>query len=150
MALNFLIDTNVVVDSFLKREPFFSMSQRVISLSRQYPDVNNFVSASTVTDIYYITYKNLKDHQVVRDLFSELFKFVGVVKVTAEDIHGAFALNWKDFEDSVQYAVAKSNGFDGIVTRNMQGFVDDEVKIFTPEEFCAYIEKNFEGVSIND
>lgn len=146
MALNFLIDTNVVVDSFLKREPFFSMSQRVISLSRQYPDVNNFISASTVTDIYYITYKNLKDHQVVRGLFSEIFEFVGVVKVTADDIHNAFALNWKDFEDSVQYAVAKSNGFDGIVTRNMQGFVDDEVKIFTPEEFCAYMEKNFGGV----
>ncbi|MBQ3337875.1 MAG: hypothetical protein IJG80_10780, partial [Selenomonadaceae bacterium] len=79
-------------------------------------------------------------------LFSEIFEFVGVVKVTADDIHNAFALNWKDFEDSVQYAVAKSNGFDGIVTRNMQGFVDDEVKIFTPEEFCAYIEKNFGGV----
>lgn len=144
MALNFLIDTNVVVDSFLKREPFFSMSQRVISLSRRYPVVNNFISASTVTDIYYITYKNLKDHQVVRNLFSELFEFVGVVQVTADDIHNAFALNWKDFEDSVQYSVAKSNGFDGIVTRNMKGFVDDEIKIFTPEEFCAYMEKILE------
>ncbi len=144
MALNFLIDTNVVVDSFLKREPFFSMSQRVISLSRRYPVVNNFISASTVTDIYYITYKNLKNHQVVRNLFSELFEFVGVVQVTADDIHNAFALNWKDFEDSVQYSVAKSNGFDGIVTRNMKGFVDDEIKIFTPEEFCAYMEKILE------
>ena len=120
------------------------MSQRVISLSRRYPVVNNFISASTVTDIYYITYKNLKNHQVVRNLFSELFEFVGVVQVTADDIHNAFALNWKDFEDSVQYSVAKSNGFDGIVTRNMKGFVDDEIKIFTPEEFCAYMEKILE------
>ena len=145
MGLNLLIDTNVVVDSFLEREPFLSMSRRAISLSKKYP-VKSFISASTVTDIYYITYKNLKDHQVVRGLFSEIFEFVGVVKVTTDDIHNAFALNWKDFEDSVQYAVAKSNGFDGIVTRNMQGFVDDEVKIFTPEEFCAYMEKNFGGV----
>ncbi|MBQ4404107.1 MAG: PIN domain-containing protein [Selenomonadaceae bacterium] len=142
MALNLLIDTNVVVDSFLEREPFLSMSRRAISLSKKYP-VNSFVSASTVTDIYYITYKNLKNRQTVRALFKELFEFVSVVKVTAEDIHAAFALDWKDFEDSVQYAVAKSNSFDGIVTRNMEGFTDDAVKIFTPEEVCQYVEEIF-------
>lgn len=144
MALNLLIDTNVVVDSFLEREPFLSMSRRAISMSKKY-SVKNFISASTVTDIYYITYKNLKNHQTVRALFKELFEFVKVVDVTADDIHAAFALNWKDFEDSVQYAVAKSNNFDGIVTRNMQGFAaDDAVKIFMPEEVCKYVEKNLE------
>ena len=144
MGLNLLIDTNVVVDSFLEREPFLSMSRRAISLSKKYP-VKSFISASTVTDIYYITYKNLKNHQVVRELFKELFEFVSVVAVTDDDIHAAFALNWKDFEDSVQYAVAKSNNFDGIVTRNMQGFdADDAVKIFTPEEVCKYVEENLE------
>ena len=143
MALNLLIDTNVVLDFFLEREPFVDMSGRALALSRQYPEVQNFVSASTVTDIYYITYKNLKNHQAVRGHFKELFEFVSVVKVTAEDIHAAFDLNWKDFEDSVQYAVAKSNNFDGIVTRNMEGFTDDAVKIFTPEEVCQYVEEIF-------
>ena len=87
MALNFLIDTNVVVDSFLEREPFVDMSRRAISLPRRYSEVNNFISASTVTNIYYITYKQLKNHQTVRYLFEELFKFVGVVNVTAENIY---------------------------------------------------------------
>lgn len=75
MELNLLIDTNVVVDSFLEREPFLFMSRRAISLSRQYPDVQNFISASTVTDIYYITYKNLKNHQIVRGLFKGLCRY---------------------------------------------------------------------------
>ena len=142
MGLNLLIDTNVVLDFFLEREPFVDMSGRALALSRQYPEIQNFISASTVTDIYYITYKNLKNHQIVRGHFKKLFEFVSVVKVTDEDIHAAFALNWKDFEDSVQYSVAKSNNFDGIVTRNMEGFdEDDAVKIFTPEEVCEYVEK---------
>lgn len=145
MKLNLLIDTNVVLDFFLEREPFVDMSGRALALSRQYPEVQNFISASTVTDIYYITYKNLKNHQIVRGHFKELFEFVKVVNVTSEDIHKAFALNWKDFEDSVQYAVAASNNFDGIVTRNMQGFdEDDAVKIFTPEEVYKYVEENLE------
>ncbi len=143
MALNLLIDTNVVMDVFLKREPFFDMSNRVIDLPIEH-NVKEFVSATTVTDIYYLTYKALKNHQIVRSLFNDLFEFVEVVAVTAEDIHAAFALNWKDFEDSVQYAVAKTNHFDGIVTRNMKGFdADDEVKIFTPEELCEHIAEKF-------
>lgn len=141
MELNLLIDTNVVLDVFLRREPFFEMSDRAVTLSRRYSDINSFISASTVTDIYYISYKNLKNHQVVRNHFKRIFEFVGVVNVTAEDIHAAFALNWKDFEDSVQYAVARSNHFDAIVTRNMEGFdADNTVKIFTPEEFCKHID----------
>lgn len=143
MELNLLIDTNVVMDVFLKREPFLAMSNRAITLSRRYQNVNSFISASTVTDIYYITYKNLKNHQIVRGLFKDLFKFVGVVTVTDKDIHAAFALDWKDFEDSVQYAVAKSNNFDAIVTRNMEGFTDDAVKIFTPEEVCQHVKDIF-------
>ena len=141
MVLNLLIDSNVVLDFFLKREPFNVMSRQTLLLPRSY-NVNNFISASSVTDIYYLAYKNLKDHQALRKMFKDIFEFVGVVKVIDEDIHKAFALNWRDFEDSVQYAVALHNDFDGIVTRNMQGFSDSEVKIFTPEEICAYVDEN--------
>ena len=141
MVLNLLIDSNVVLDFFLNREPFFAMSRQTLLLPRSY-NVNNFIAASAVTNIYYLTYKNLKDHQVVRDLFKTLFDFVEVVEVIDKDIHAAFALNWKDFEDSVQYAVAANNEFDGIVTRNMKGFEDSEVKIFTPEEVCQYVDEN--------
>ncbi len=34
MELNLLIDTNVVLDSFLEREPFLSKSREAISLSK--------------------------------------------------------------------------------------------------------------------
>ncbi len=142
MDLHLLIDSNVVLDMFLEREPFVDMSRQVIALSTKYA-VKSFISAASVTDIYYLAYKSLKNHQRVREQFQKLFKFVGVVAVTPENIHGAFALNWKDFEDSVQYAVAKSNNFDGIVTRNMQGFTDDAVKIFTPEEICKHVAEKF-------
>ena len=146
MVLNLLIDSNIVLDMFLERAPFFSMIVRAISLSKSY-NVNHFISASSVTDIYYLTNKNLKNHQIVREMFQILFEFVKVVNVTAEDIQKAFALNWADFEDSVQYAVAASNNFDGIITRNMKGFEDSEVKIYTPEEICEYVEKNLEEIA---
>lgn len=59
MELNLLIDSNVALDVILKREPFFAMSRNVILLSSSYA-VNNFVSATTVTDIYYIARRQIK------------------------------------------------------------------------------------------
>ena len=140
MALNFLIDTNVALDVVLRREPFFAASKRVTDLPDKY-DINEFVSATTVTDIYYVARRQLKSHEVVMDLLKEFLETVKIADVTHRIVYAALNSGGKDFEDSVQYAVAKSNGFDGIVTRNMEGFGDEEVKIFTPEEFCTYIDE---------
>ena len=142
MALSLLIDTNVALDFILEREPFFETSRKVIDLPNEH-DVTEFVSATTVTDIYYITYRHLKDRETVMALLRKFLRIVKVANVTHKEIYMAMNLYWKDFEDSVQYSVAKSNNFDGIVTRNMEGFdEDDAVKIFTPEEICEYVEEN--------
>ena len=78
-------------------------------------------------------------------LLKKFLQVVKVANVTQKEIYMALNLDWKDFEDAVQYSVAASNDFDGIVTRNMQGFdEDDAVKIFTPEEVCKYVEENLE------
>lgn len=141
MALNLLIDTNVALDCILNREPFVDMSKRVIDLPKEY-DVIEFVSATTVTDIYYIAYRHLKNRETVMMLLKEFLETVQIADVTHKEIYTALDLNWDDFEDSIQYSVAALNNFDGIVTRNMKGFDDAEVKIFTPEEICEYIEEN--------
>ncbi len=141
--MRLLIDTNVILDVLLQREPFCAAAEKVLSLPKE-NGVEKYFSASAVTDVYYIAYRQIKNRETVRELLRRVLQTVKIATVTAEDIHAAFALNWKDFEDSVQYSVAKSNRFDGIVTRNMQGFADDEVKIFTPEEICQYIEQRKE------
>jgi len=95
--------------------------------------VKGYVSASAVTDVYYIAYRTLKNHEQVRELLAEVLNVVKIISVTGENIHNAFNLNWKDFEDAVQYSAAVSNNIDAIITRNMKGFSQSEVKICTPE-----------------
>ena len=137
--MRLLIDKNVILDVLLRREPFCTMAEKVLSLPKN-TGVEKYFSASAVTDVYYIAYRQIKNREVVRELLGRVLQTVKIATVTAEDIRAAFALNWKDFEDAVQYSVAKTNHFDGIVTRNMEGFdADDEVKIFTPEELCEHI-----------
>ena len=137
--MDLLIDSNVILDRILKRQPFFESAENVFKLSKK-ADINLKMSASSVTDVYYIAYRTLKDRTQVRALLADVLNVVKIVSVTEENIHYAFNLDWKDFEDAVQYSVALSNGIDAIITRNMKGFSQAEVKICTPEEIINFID----------
>lgn len=131
--MEILIDSNVVLDRILKREPFHTAADRLFEIfAENLHGVEGYISASSVTDIQYIAYRNLKDHSEVRQLLSEALKVIKILPVNGENIQNTFNLDWKDFEDAVQYSVALSNKMDAIVTRNMKGFSQAQIKICTP------------------
>lgn len=131
------------MDFLLERQPFFDKSKKIFELSAT-PDNQLYVSAASITDIYYIAYRTLHNHENVMDLIGRLLQIVKIASVNEEYIQNAYNLHWRDFEDSVQYSVAKGNNMDGIVTRNMRGFADSDVKIFTPEELLDFIKSREE------
>ena len=49
--MDLLIDSNVVLDVILNREPFFELSEKVLSLGLN-DNINAYISAASVTDIY--------------------------------------------------------------------------------------------------
>ncbi|MDR1802476.1 MAG: PIN domain-containing protein [Treponema sp.] len=51
--MTILIDTNVVLDILLHRQPWYDNAAMIAGLSQQYT-IAAFVTASTVTDIFYI------------------------------------------------------------------------------------------------
>ncbi len=136
--MNLFIDSNVVLDFLLERQPFFDGAKKIFEL-RANPDYQLYISAAAITDIYYIAYRTLHDHEAVMALIGRLFTLSKIAPVNEEHIHTAHSLNWRDFEDAVQYIVAKFNGMDAIITRNMKGFKDSDVKIFSPEEFLEFV-----------
>ena len=106
--MKLLIDTNVVPDVLLRREPFFRTAAEVLNLTQR-DEVWEYVSASAITDIYYIANKQMKDRDAVRDLLKRLLMIVSVAAVSEREIQNALNLAWGDFEDSVQYSVALLN-----------------------------------------
>lgn len=131
--MKLLIDTNVVLDVLLRREPFFRTAAEVLNLAQR-DDVREYVSASAITDIYYIANKQLKDRTAVRGLLERLLKIVSVAAVSEQEIRNALNLTWADFEDSVQYSVALLNEMDGIVTRNPDDYQEANMRIWLPEQ----------------
>jgi len=136
--MKLLIDTNVVLDVLLKREPFYATAADVLLLAQR-NDVREYISASTVTDIYYIAHRQIRDGSAVKELLKRLLMVVSVAAVSEREIINALELAWGDFEDSVQYSVALLNEMDGIVTRNPRDYRDASTPIWEPGQIIEEI-----------
>ena len=134
--MRILLDTNVILDVLLKREPFCAAGQGVLRLAK-YAEVEEYLSASAVTDIYYVVHRTTKDDAVSKVLLKQLLSVMGILKVSAEEIQNALSLAWEDFEDAVQYSAALSGGIDAIVTRDQSGYRLAQIPVYTPDAFLA-------------
>ena len=141
--MRILLDTNVVLDVLLKREPFFIAGKEILHLAR-YAEIEEYVSASAVTDIYYVARRTTKDAEVTAKLMEQLFSFVGIVKVSDVEIKNALALAWDDFEDAVQYSAALSASIDAIITRDQFGYSRAQISVYAPNAFLVHFQENME------
>ena len=133
-----LIDTNIALDVLLKRTPHYEKSAKVLVLSEK-REIDAYISASAVTDIYYITRKALTDKRATIDLLRKLVNVVNVAAVTDNTVHRALELEWNDFEDSIQYVAGESLLVEYVITRNPQDFERGSISAVTPEEFLSHI-----------
>ena len=133
-----LIDTNIALDVLLKRTPHYEKSAKVLVLSEK-REIDAYISASSVTDIYYITRKALKDKSAVIDLLRKLVNVVNIADVTGDIVHKALELGWDDFEDSIQYVAGENLLIEYIITRNPQDFESSAISAVTPENFLKHI-----------
>ena len=132
--MNWMIDTNVILDVLLKRVPFFEASSAVLRQCEN-REVQGYVSASAVTDIFYLTRKALGSIDETYRLIDALLNTVRVLTVTNEDVLNTLQMKARDFEDCLLATCAKSNRCEGIVTRNKKDFLSFDIPLFTPEEF---------------
>jgi predicted nucleic acid-binding protein len=127
-----LIDTNIIVDVALDREPFFTDSEQVVRLVER-EQIEGYLSASTFSDLYYIIRK-AKGHSWTLQFLQRMVILCQVATVNHAAISMALTVNFKDFEDAIQYATAVINHLDAIVTRNPQDFAVTTPRIMTPNE----------------
>ncbi|AEF84556.1 PIN domain protein [Treponema primitia ZAS-2] len=131
--MNVLVDTNVVLDVLLERSAFYADSLEVFK-SSEIGKISGWVSASAMTDIFYIVRKDLKDIDDAYILVEDLTRIFSIALVSETAIINALALHWRDFEDAVQYATAKENGFDCIITRNPQDYENADIPVLLPSQ----------------
>lgn len=130
-----LLDSNIILDIAIERRDFYEKSKAVLT---QIVNLHfaGYVTASSVTDIYYILKKS-KGHEKSIEFLKGLFMFIDIAGVSKEVIQWALLDKMCDFEDAVQVACAKQNAVGIIITRNIVDFRNTGLEIMSPEDFLT-------------
>jgi predicted nucleic acid-binding protein len=132
-----LLDTNVVLDILLDRQPWYTEAALIFGLSEKNL-IKSFISAASITDIFYLVQKE-HGKQAARDSIKRLLQVFNPATVTDTNIRRALELDWDDFEDSVQFVVGESLSADFIITRNSKDFASFAIPVLTPAQFIQHI-----------
>ncbi|MCR5219517.1 MAG: PIN domain-containing protein [bacterium] len=135
MVMRILIDTNVLIDFFAKREPFFKNAKELV-YSCMKRNFDGYIAAHSILNLFYILrhdYTVAQRRAMLTDLCS-LFQVVGVdkKKLLAALTDDSFP----DFEDCVQVQCAVFCEADYIITRDIKDFALSSVPFMSPNDFC--------------
>ena len=131
--MKLLIDTNIVLDALMVREPWAKAAQSVL-LAVAEEKAEGCITASTMTDLYYLLRKHLNDNEKTRQTLLGIIASVKVLDVNGMDCEKAFSLPMSDYEDALLACCGKRHRVDYIVTRNPKHFDGSPVKIISPDE----------------
>ena len=136
-----LLDTNVILDFLLKREPNYRDAQIIIEEIVN-GNVQGYIRASMATDIFYILQKT-NDKTFALHSLADLLIILDVLTVYRDDVYSVLHSDWDDFEDALQAHVAIRSGMNAIVTRNAKDYRKvKNIDIILPHDFIQYLQQD--------
>lgn len=132
--MNVMIDTNVIIDFLGRREPFFENARQIMTLVGN-KKVNAYLTASSITDIYYLTRKATGSHIEAKEAIRKLMLGYGVATVDKNDCLKALDTDLSDYEDSLLSICAVKVKATYIITRDIKHFANSRVQAITPDKF---------------
>ena len=125
-----LLDTDVILDFFLEREPFIANATALLE-ANQRGDFDGYISASTPINVFYHARK-FKGIAVARQVVTILLASLPVCPIDGAVVQAALLLSFSDYEDAVQHASATASGMDVIVTRNREDYRRATLPVLSP------------------
>lgn len=133
-AMKILIDTNILLDAALARPQYARAAQDCLSLLVSLK-AGAYLTATTITDIYYLSRRELRDAEAALQVVRDLLGTFSVAAVDGPACLNALSTGIKDYEDAIQAVCAKRIKADYILTRNGKDFSASPVPAIAPEAF---------------
>ena len=127
------VDTNIVLDLLLQRQPFYNSAAELFTLADR-GGVKLFGSSLTFNDLDYILSKQF-DRSESRRILSKLKLLVNVLSVGDKIISLSLSSDFSDFEDAIQYFTATEHNIHLLITRNLKDFKKAVITVMTAETY---------------
>jgi len=134
-----MLDTNVVLDVLLARQPFVNAASELFGMVEN-AQITGLLCATTITTVDYLLMQAMPRadaHKALRKLL-ELFEIAPVNRAVLEE---ALTSKVMDFEDAVLDQAGRLAGADVIITRNQKDFRHSSLRILGPDEFLSSFQK---------
>lgn len=128
------VDSDIILDLLLKRDPFFRFSQTLLNSVDKH-DLKLYTSTLVIANVHYFLSKSLKDKTIARLQIKLLTEIIGILPVMAEDVQAAIDSSNNDFEDAIQISVAENAKANFIITRNTKDYKYSTIPVLTAEQF---------------
>jgi predicted nucleic acid-binding protein len=128
-----LLDTDVVLDLVLAREPFDHAARALFKLHEQ-GGIDAYIAAITPVNVFYIARK-LKGIDAARQAVKLLLASLIVCPLHKSILDEADQLSFTDYEDAVQHASATASRLEVIVTRDVGDYKNATLPVLSPREF---------------
>ena len=130
-----LVDTNVFLEYFLRRENYRDVDKFFLLAAKQYNQT--FVTSMSLRDIGYTLHRYLHDEQKTKEAQLQVYSMVSkVVGISADAAIDSLYSDAKDFEDALQVRAAEEAMCMAIVTFNKRDYQKANIPVFTPMEIC--------------
>ena len=131
------LDTDVILDLFIEREPHHSVALRFFSYLQVHADsIQAYTSPVVVANVGYILGKARSESYAVQKI-KGLRDFVRVLPMAEAEVDRAIQRPGDDFEDSLQYHCAIASAVRIIVTRNGDDFLTEGIQALEPDQFIT-------------
>lgn len=125
--MRIFLDTNILVDLCLDRQPHALCAQRLIE-SIEAGHAKAHIAAISLTNLYYLLHDLNKKRDVRKDI-GMLLDLLTVVATDEELLRRALGNGFKDFEDGIQYESALACQAVVLVTRNRKDFRASKIEL---------------------
>lgn len=134
-----LIDTNILADLLLGRDPYYDIANNILTLCAN-KKVSGYVAAHSIPNLFYIL-RNSMSKEERRVALMDICQIVKLEGIDSFKILSALDNeSFSDFEDCLQEECAVAVSADYIITRNLKDLVSSRVPAILPNEFVEKLE----------
>jgi len=129
-----LLDSDVILDFFMDRQPYSTYSEQVLSLCDS-KKIKGYLTPVIFSNVYYLLRKS-SSHQRAIEQLTNLISITEILVIDKSTILKSLSSGWNDFEDSLQnFSAEGDSSAKVILTRNLKDYRKSNLSILTPEAY---------------
>jgi predicted nucleic acid-binding protein len=135
MTTKIFLDTDIVLDLLLERQPFYTSASKVFALADR-KLISLFVSSVTFVNTNYVLCSHIGE-KAAKSTLRNLKIIVTILPVDEKIVGLALNSEFKDFEDAIQHFTATENGIKVLLSRNIKDYKHAQLRVITADEFIV-------------